>query len=565
MALTKVTYSMISGSPANVMDYGAVANNSTDNSTAIQAILDSGSNVIYFPYGTYLINTTLSVPANVTIYGPGTIHYTGSGHAIDIVGSNVTIDGLTIYGNYSATFLSGSIGIYCSQTSYSPSLSIVTTSNLKLTNNTIYNFGQSGIRGDWWSTFQVTNNYIHDCGQHGILITSPRYGKISENTIYNITPGQTNAGYGISLSRNVSVLVGGVTTYLTTAQAPAPTDCHISNNVISLIENYTAIDLHSGNNITIIGNTVQSCQVAVNLEHASSTGILVSVNNIVITGNSFYGVTTGTVSPAILIDAQSGLGEIAEGITISGNSFFNHGLSSGSAFEGTNGGVIYATSVNGVNITGNSFNTPRGRCVSIDADATNITITSNSVKDLALQNSIRTAFDLIDGSGQATINSNVVNAGGGYVAGSTTINTGKGLKVGADNIAYGGVTMADANTTFRIRGGGFITTPRLIVAWDGTDTSPITPTYTAFDNINYTSSDVTITKSATGEFTVTWPAGIFHNAKVCAAFSGADGSGSTVYNAIVTSSNATSASCKTFTSAGAGVNCVDNYLIVWGR
>lgn len=60
MALTKATYSLIDGAPANVLDFGAFndGTNATATTAAIQAALDASKNV-YFPSGTYLINDTI--------------------------------------------------------------------------------------------------------------------------------------------------------------------------------------------------------------------------------------------------------------------------------------------------------------------------------------------------------------------------------------------------------------------------------------------------------------------------------------------------------------------------
>ena len=41
MSLTKVSYSMISGAVVNVLDFGAVGNGTTDDTTAIQAAINS--------------------------------------------------------------------------------------------------------------------------------------------------------------------------------------------------------------------------------------------------------------------------------------------------------------------------------------------------------------------------------------------------------------------------------------------------------------------------------------------------------------------------------------------
>lgn len=61
MSLTKATYSMIVGAPVNVTDFGAVGNGVANDTAAIQAAINTGAKSIYFPQGTYLISSTLSI------------------------------------------------------------------------------------------------------------------------------------------------------------------------------------------------------------------------------------------------------------------------------------------------------------------------------------------------------------------------------------------------------------------------------------------------------------------------------------------------------------------------
>lgn len=83
MSLTKVTFSMISGAVANILDYGAIADydenivgSGTDNSAAIQAAINAVAakatdGAVYIPAGRYKILTTLAVPYGVSIFGDG--------------------------------------------------------------------------------------------------------------------------------------------------------------------------------------------------------------------------------------------------------------------------------------------------------------------------------------------------------------------------------------------------------------------------------------------------------------------------------------------------------------
>ena len=104
MALTKVSYSLINGPVANVVDFGADPTGVADSYAAIQAAYVSNAAIIQFPAGTFKMTQTLYVDRGVIINGAGAqdgsgnsgqsagvattkIDYTGTGNAIDIIGS----------------------------------------------------------------------------------------------------------------------------------------------------------------------------------------------------------------------------------------------------------------------------------------------------------------------------------------------------------------------------------------------------------------------------------------------------------------------------------------------
>jgi hypothetical protein len=64
MALTKVSYSMITGAPVNVLDYGADPTGVADSQPAIQAAIDAGALEIIIPSGTYRLNSGLTISKN---------------------------------------------------------------------------------------------------------------------------------------------------------------------------------------------------------------------------------------------------------------------------------------------------------------------------------------------------------------------------------------------------------------------------------------------------------------------------------------------------------------------
>jgi hypothetical protein len=74
MSLTKVSYAMINGDPANVLDFGAIGDGVANDTVAIQAALNSGADSVFFPEGTYLVGSGgLTWPAGVYLYGNATI------------------------------------------------------------------------------------------------------------------------------------------------------------------------------------------------------------------------------------------------------------------------------------------------------------------------------------------------------------------------------------------------------------------------------------------------------------------------------------------------------------
>ena len=75
MSLTKVSFSMISGAPVNILDFGASSSvTATDNTTAIQAAVNAcpQGGTLIIPNGTYQINNPIVINKAMTIQGMGT-------------------------------------------------------------------------------------------------------------------------------------------------------------------------------------------------------------------------------------------------------------------------------------------------------------------------------------------------------------------------------------------------------------------------------------------------------------------------------------------------------------
>lgn len=158
MSLTKVSYTMIQGAPANVLDFGAVGDSFTDCSTAIKNALESGAQYVYVPPGTYGLasNISATLPTNVKFYGQGTIIYTGASNNTDPLitietGNNTfTIDGLTFDGDDK---IAAGIRIYNTATPNSNTLP-----NCTLSNNLFIRFRMT-VAGLWNEAVYLAGSY----------------------------------------------------------------------------------------------------------------------------------------------------------------------------------------------------------------------------------------------------------------------------------------------------------------------------------------------------------------------------------------------------------------------
>lgn len=101
MSLTKVSYSMINSAPLSVIDYGADQSGVVNSSAAFNAaILDcalAGGGTVTMPYGTYLLQNTVFLPAYVTLdLGGSIIQGPGVGSATNLFESGYLSGGAVI-------------------------------------------------------------------------------------------------------------------------------------------------------------------------------------------------------------------------------------------------------------------------------------------------------------------------------------------------------------------------------------------------------------------------------------------------------------------------------------
>lgn len=168
MALTKATFSMIDGAPANVLDFGAVGDGVTDDSAAIQAAETYCNTIgasLYFPQGTYRCNSGLTKLPRVNWIGSGrdttTLDYRGAGVFINAVG---TTGARVICGLSDMRLIGTNAGVAAIGITYGWNQRATLLDNVE-----IYQFGKYGIQftdQNWIISFYDV--LINQCG----LLTS---------------------------------------------------------------------------------------------------------------------------------------------------------------------------------------------------------------------------------------------------------------------------------------------------------------------------------------------------------------------------------------------------------
>ena len=339
MSLTKVSHSLLSGSAANVTDFGATGNNVANDVPAITAALASTPTVVQFD--------------------PAATGYAGDNvNAVSVtVPTGKVLDGTNPHGPLIAGVLAvetnGSIINLNQNTSNAYNLYNNTgaVSGITLNNNT---FKGSGSNGVYFNTYAVTdtsitNNAI-DTGAYGVILTGVAGGGrviISGN---NITAGNADAielnllggsAKGYVVNGNILSAHKDATGEFAFGQAAAEQIAFVGNVIIdSLLEAVHFEDTQKNN--VVVGNSIAGTQDGLKLGNsivdANSTGLA-------IVGNSFNSLTAATNTGINLFWDGNGT---KRGNAIVGNTVTNYG--DGINFGGTVAGTSHVVNL----IDGNS-------------------------------------------------------------------------------------------------------------------------------------------------------------------------------------------------------------------
>lgn len=169
MALTRVHNRLIEGAAVNVADYGAVGDGSTDDTTAIQAALDTGKNVVGI--GSFKVTAPLSIStADQQLEIDGAIYPYHDGDCIRITGARVKakvrIIGGTSGGPYNQP-RTGSVG-----GAFVVGYGGANAQNVSLQDSSVSVFYGDGVTYEQGSMLDCTNVTIFECSRDGIRFTT---------------------------------------------------------------------------------------------------------------------------------------------------------------------------------------------------------------------------------------------------------------------------------------------------------------------------------------------------------------------------------------------------------
>lgn len=330
MALTKTSYSMITGAPYNVKDYGAVGDGTTDDTAAINLAISAantaGGGVVYVPQGTYLVGgyvytgivgaAAIVLRDNVQLVIDGTIKVKNSAYgggafygvirSLDVGISNASITGVgTIDGNKANQIASAQ----CSN--------IYLTCIFNVVVDGIYSVNANGMgiqlvppsslpvpppgAATTHTACAVQNCFVNNVTNIGIQISHGLYCNISENRITTCTnncidiygdDGTVSPDNGITSINGNTVGGGLVGVFVETSKRVS-----VVGNAIDACTIGIAVNRINGApaNISISGNTVSGCATGIS-NTGDTGGVLISNNFVQFTA---FGLVLGGTTVAL--------------------------------------------------------------------------------------------------------------------------------------------------------------------------------------------------------------------------------------------------------------------------
>lgn len=352
----------------DVRDYGAVGDDSTDDTTAISnayAQVPIGGELFFPANYTFKVTSALTLAKAITVVGTGSVMHqvTSGAEGFAVTATGVQILGLTLQGPQtpgSLSYNSTEIAIDLDGVSAAAPLN-----NSIITDCEMYGWGRSGIESFYVNNLRWQNNYIHDVAYAGILSLCPQRGLISSNRIVTIGPGTSSNCYGIAVTRNSTSNL---------SLDPRPTDINITNNTIEHVTIWEGIDTHGGQRIQVANNIIRDCDQGIAMTTSPfGANVLAPVDCSVI-GNTIDSTSTnGTRKTGIYM-----IGDTSDYATgqISNNTVIGHGTENDSSSGGI---LLYFT--RGALVQGNYSRDCSPAAIQASNNNTGILVTGNMSQD----------------------------------------------------------------------------------------------------------------------------------------------------------------------------------------
>jgi hypothetical protein len=348
----------------SVFDFGAVGNNVTNDTTAIQAAIDATplGGKLYFPAGyTYYCASRLIINKAVTISAYGaTVRFNGTrsgglqNDAVSITASNVKIMGGT-WKEVAPTTNSGPYGFAFQGVENNSTTPPTYIENVGIQDATIVDWQGESVIFRMCQNFYFINCDISNIGYAALQTLSSNQGVISNNRIGDIHPngvvGSLDNAYGIAVTCNSSG---------NTVGRPLSHDVAVTGNYVYNVKTWEGIDTHGAYNMTVTGNSVRNCRAGIAL--VAYTGAVAAndagARRSTVTGNAIENdplifVAHNGLAYGIVIDGDVRAGgDSGDAVVVSGNTLtYCGGKNSTESL-----GAIEAILINNLVISGNSIN-----------------------------------------------------------------------------------------------------------------------------------------------------------------------------------------------------------------